>query len=94
MKTMICGRPLVFGDIEQIAVINTLRAKEEEKAVREKKMANGELIEFEIDLRVEGTVTICVEASSKQHAIDIAKDKFDVYDIDIDEIDVEECRAI
>ena len=94
MQTMICGRPLTFGDIEQIAVINSLRVKEEEKALREKKIAAGELVEFEVDLRVEGTVTICVEASSEQHAIDIAKGDVDVYDIDIDEIDVENCRAI
>jgi len=94
MQTLICGRPLTFGDIEQIAVVNSLRAKEEEKALREKKIAAGELIEYEVDLRVEGTVTVCVEASSKQHAMDIAEGEVDVYDIDIDEIDVEQCREV
>ena len=94
MQTMVCGRPLAFGDIEQIAVINSLRAKEEEKALREKKIAAGELVEFEVDLRVEGTVTICVEASSKEHAIDIAKGDVDMMDISVDEIDVETCRAV
>ena len=63
MKETLCGRPLIFGDIEQIAAINSLRVKEEEKELREKKMAAGELVEFEVDLRVEGTLTVTVEAS-------------------------------
>lgn len=28
MKSLLCGRPLAFGDIEQIAHINALQAKE------------------------------------------------------------------
>ena len=88
--------PVSFGDVDQIAIINSLRAKEEEKALREKRIAAGELVEFEVDLRVEGTVTITVEASSKQHAIDIAREDVDAFgiDIDIDEVDVEGCRTV
>lgn len=94
MQTILAGKPLTFGNIEQISTINSLQAKEKEKDLREKKMAAGELVEFEVDLKVEGTVTICVKASSKQHAIDIAKADIDAYGIDIDEVDVDECRAI
>lgn len=94
MQTMICGRPLTFGDIEQIAVVNSLRAKEEEKALREKKIAAGELVEFEVDLRVEGTVTVTVEASSVDEARHLAREDLDIYDIDIDFIDVENCREV
>ncbi len=91
MQTKICGRPLVFGDIEQIAVINSLRAKEEEKARRGKKIAAGELVEFEVELRVEGTLTVTVEASSKGEAEKLAKEDYDISDLYVDEIDVENC---
>ena len=94
MQTIVCGRPLTFGDIEQIAVINSLRAKEEEKELRKKKIAAGELVEFEVDIRIEGTTTVTVEASSEQHARELARDELNMMDIDVDEIDIEECRAI
>ena len=94
MKTVVCGRPLTFGDVEQIAHINALQAKEIDKAEREKKMANGELVEFEVDLRVEGAVTVTVEASSIKEARRLAEEDVNFYDIDIDEIEIEECRAI
>ena len=94
MPTLLCGRPLTFGDTEQIAHINALQAKERDKEEREKKMASGELVEFEVDLRVEGTVTVTVEASSVEKARQLAKEDVDFYDIDIDEIEIEECRAV
>ena len=92
MKDMICGRPLTFGDVEQIAHINALQAKERDNAEKELKIAAGELVEFQVDLRVEGTVTVTVEASSVEEAMHLAREEVDVYDIDIDEIEVEECR--
>lgn len=94
MEKMICGRALTFGDIEQIAVINSLRAKEEDKALRENKIAAGELVEFEVDLRVEGTLTVTVEASSKEEAEKLAKEDIDKFDIDIDGIDVNNCWEV
>ena len=94
MQTLLCGRPLTFGDAEQIAHINALQAKERDKEEREKKVANAELVEFEVNLRVEGTVTVTVEASSIKEARRLAQDEVDFYDIDIDEIEIEECMAI
>lgn len=94
MKEMLCGRPLTFGDIEQIRTINALRVKEEEKEIRQKKMDAGELVKFEIDLRVEGTLTVTVEASSQQEAEELAKEDIDQFDIDMDEIEIEDCRAV
>jgi hypothetical protein len=92
---MICGRPLAFGDVEQIAVVNSLRAKEEEKVLREKRIAAGELVEFEVDLKVEGTVTVNVEASSKEEAMRLAREEhIDLMDIDVDKVDVEHCREV
>ena len=94
MQTMICGRPATFGDIDQIAIVNSLRAKEEEKVLREKKIAAGELVEFEVDLRVEGTLTVTVTASSKEEAEKLAKEDYDIFDLDVDEIDVNNCWEV
>ena len=94
MKEMLCGRPLTFGDVEQIAHINALQEKEKEKEIRQKKIDAGELVEFEIDLRVEGILTVTVEASSQQKAEELAKEDVDKFDVDIDEITIEDCRAV
>lgn len=85
---------MTFGDIEQIAVINALRAKEEEKEIIEKKIANGESVEFEVDIRFEGTQTVTIKASSKKEAEEIAREELDIFDADIDEIEIEDCRAV
>ena len=94
MQTMINGKPLEFGNIEQIAHINTLKAKEREKAERERRLSAGELVEFEVKLKVEGAIFVTVEASSKAEAEKLAKSDLDVFDIDIEDVYVEECRAV
>lgn len=51
-SVLLCGRPLTFGDVEQIRVLKEMRRIEEEAEERERKRAAGEKIPFDVCLRV------------------------------------------
>ena len=94
MLETLFGRPLTFGDTEQIAHINALQAKERNKEERERKLAAGELVKFEVTMRVEGTYVAYVESSSVAKARELAREDLDLFDLEIDDIYIEECRAL
>lgn len=82
MGELLCGKPLTFGNVDQIMHIKQLRAKERIKEEREAKIKAGELREFEVTLKVEGSHTIKVFALNKNDAEDAACEKFSPWDVD------------
>ena len=50
----LCGRPLTYGDTEQIKALKELRRKAEEEEERQRKRAAGKITKFEIILVARG----------------------------------------
>ncbi len=83
----LCGRPLVFGDTEQIAEykkINREAASEEE---RERERAAGNLKTYTVHIDIEGSCDVEVEAVDEAEAKELALEEI----IDLDEY--VECTA-
>ena len=94
MATLINGKPLMFGDIDQIRHVKVLRAKEAIREERERAKAAGELVEYDVELKVEGYHRVTVEASNSDDARNIALEEFNAWDVDDLDCNIESCREV
>ncbi|MCB2218019.1 MAG: hypothetical protein KQH59_18305 [Desulfobulbaceae bacterium] len=65
---MLCGRPLVFGDAEQIKVLARLEAEAAAAADEQEAIERGELQRYEVHVCAEFDDTVTVLAASAAEA--------------------------
>ena len=77
-------RPLRFGDPEQIAALKIIEIEIEEKEEYEKKLIEGTIKRYRVNISFSGETEVFVDASSIQEAEGIAQEEMEIEDADID----------
>ena len=75
MRTDPLKRPPVFGDIEQINALKSIRQEEEDNEGKTK---------FRIDISIDFNESFDIWAEDKEEASDIAREYIDIDSMDID----------
>ena len=92
METVLHGRPLAFGDTQQIATIKSIRAANAISEEDEKLLESGELKRFEVTVSIEATYKDTVLARSPEEAKEKASESIDFNDLsEFDDVDRDVC---
>ncbi len=90
MPNILCGRPLKFGDPEQIEYINTMEELAREKAARDQLVSDGKLKRYRIVVHVVKNYTSDVQAVDEKHAEELALKEHGIRSIDAEDVEVYE----
>ena len=82
----LCGRPLTFGDTEQIVAIKAMRSKAA--------LLEGDNKRYEVTIGYSGQSKITVEAKCETEAEDKAIDMFEFDNPDLDNYDIEDVECL
>ena len=77
-------RPLRFGDPDQIAALKIIETEIEEKEEYEKKLKEGTIKRYRVNISFSGETEVFVDASSIKEAEEIAQEDMEIGDADID----------
>ncbi len=77
-------RPLRFGDPDQIAALKIIETEIEEKEEYEKKLKEGTIKRYRVNISFSGETEVFVDASSINEAEEIAQEEMEIEDSDID----------
>ena len=77
-------RPLIFGDPEQIAALKIIEMEIEKKEEYEKKLKEGTIKRYRVNISFSGETEVFVDASSIKEAEEIAQEEMEIGDADID----------